>query len=31
MKMHIEFVDEIPQTKAGKFKWVISKIPLEFK
>jgi phenylacetate-CoA ligase len=30
MKIDIEFVDEIPRTKAGKFRWVISKVPLEF-
>jgi len=30
MKIEVEFVDSIPRTKAGKFKWVISKVPLEF-
>ena len=30
MSIDIEFVDEIPRTKAGKFRWVISKVPLEF-
>jgi phenylacetate-CoA ligase len=30
MKIEIEFVDSIPRTKAGKFRWVISKVPLEF-
>jgi len=30
MKIKIEFVESIPRTKAGKFKWVISKVPLEF-
>jgi len=30
MKIEIEFVESIPRTKAGKFKWVISKVPLEF-
>ena len=30
MQINIEFVDHIPRTKAGKFRWVISKIPLEF-
>jgi len=29
MKIHIEYVDEIPQSKNGKFRWVISKVPLE--
>jgi phenylacetate-CoA ligase len=26
----IEFVDSIPRTKSGKFRWIISKVPLEF-
>lgn len=30
MKIEVEFVDSIPRTKAGKFRWVISKVPLEF-
>jgi len=30
MKISIEFVDSIPRTKSGKFRWVISKMPLEF-
>jgi phenylacetate-CoA ligase len=30
MEIHIEFVDSIPRTDAGKFRWVISKVPLEF-
>jgi phenylacetate-CoA ligase len=30
MKVEVEFVDSIPRTKAGKFRWVISKVPLEF-
>ncbi|RKX26596.1 MAG: hypothetical protein DRP47_07935 [Candidatus Zixiibacteriota bacterium] len=30
MTVEIEFVDLIPRTKAGKFRWVISKVPLEF-
>jgi len=30
MEVEIEFVDQIPRTKAGKFRWVISKVPLEF-
>jgi phenylacetate-CoA ligase len=30
MKIEIEFVESIPRTKAGKFRWVISKVPLEF-
>ena len=25
----LEFVDEIPRTASGKFRWVISKVPLE--
>jgi phenylacetate-CoA ligase len=28
-KIEIEFVDSIPRTKAGKFRWVISKVPLQ--
>lgn len=28
MNVHVEFVEDIPRTKAGKFKWVISKVPL---
>jgi phenylacetate-CoA ligase len=28
MRIELEFVTEIPRTKAGKFRWVISKIPL---
>jgi phenylacetate-CoA ligase len=28
MKIDLEFVEEIPRTKAGKFRWVISKVPL---
>jgi phenylacetate-CoA ligase len=28
MKITIEFVDQIPRTKAGKLRWVISKVPL---
>lgn len=30
MSIELQFVDEIPRTKAGKFKWVISRVPLEF-
>ena len=30
MKIEIEFVDSIPRTRAGKYRWVISKVPLEF-
>jgi len=30
MKIEIEFVESIPRTKSGKFRWVISKVPLEF-
>jgi len=30
MKFQIEYVDEIERTKAGKFRWVISKVPLKF-
>lgn len=30
MSVHIEFVDSIPRTSAGKFRWVISNIPLQF-
>jgi phenylacetate-CoA ligase len=29
MNVEIEFVDIIPRTKAGKFRWVISKVPLD--
>jgi phenylacetate-CoA ligase len=28
MRIELEFVDNLPRTKAGKFKWVISKVPL---
>ncbi len=28
MKIKIEFVDSIPRTASGKFRWVISKVPL---
>ncbi len=27
----LEFVDEIPRGKSGKFRWVVSNVPLEFK
>ena len=30
VKVHIEFVDDIPRTSSGKFRWVISKVPLRF-
>jgi phenylacetate-CoA ligase len=30
MKIEVEFVDAIERTRAGKFRWVISKVPLEF-
>lgn len=30
IKIDIEFVDSIERTGAGKFRWVISKVPLEF-
>lgn len=30
MNVEIEYVDSIPRTKAGKFRWVISKVPLKF-
>jgi len=30
IKINIEFVDSIDRTSAGKFRWVISKVPLEF-
>ena len=30
IKIEIEFVDSIPRTASGKFRWVISKVPLEF-
>lgn len=30
MKMDIQFVESIPRTEAGKLKWVISKVPMEF-
>jgi len=29
MKIEVELVDSIPRTAAGKFRWVISKVPLE--
>ena len=28
MRIELEFVDHIPRTKAGKLRWVISKVPL---
>jgi phenylacetate-CoA ligase len=30
MEIELEFVESIPRTKAGKLRWVISKVPLEF-
>ncbi len=30
MIIEVELVDSIPRTAAGKFRWVISKVPLEF-
>lgn len=30
MQVEIEFVEAIERTKAGKFRWVISKVPLRF-
>jgi len=30
MDVRLEFVDRIERTKAGKFRWVISNVPLEF-
>jgi len=30
MKIEIQFVESIPRTSAGKFRWVISKVPLKF-
>jgi phenylacetate-CoA ligase len=30
MKIDIEFVESIPRTPSGKFRWVISRVPLEF-
>ena len=30
MQISVEFVESIPRTKAGKFRWVVSKVPLEF-
>jgi phenylacetate-CoA ligase len=30
MDVQVEFVDSIPRTKAGKFRWVVSRVPLEF-
>jgi len=30
MKVELAFVDQIPRTSAGKFRWVISKVPLSF-
>ena len=31
MKIRIEFVDDIPCSKNGKYRWVISKVPLVYK
>ena len=30
MRIELDFVEEIPRTKAGKFRFVISKVPLSF-
>jgi len=30
IELRLEYVTEIPRTSAGKFRWVISKVPLEF-
>ncbi len=30
MQYIIEFVESIPRTKSGKFRWVVSKVPLKF-
>lgn len=30
MNVRIEFVESIPRTSSGKFRWVISRVPLEF-
>jgi phenylacetate-CoA ligase len=30
MKVRVEFVDSLERTSGGKFKWVISKVPLKF-
>jgi hypothetical protein len=30
MKIEICFVEAIPRTPAGKLRWVISKVPLQF-
>jgi len=30
MSVELRLVDEIPRTTAGKFKWVVSRVPLEF-
>jgi phenylacetate-CoA ligase len=30
MQIDLEFVSSIPRTNTGKFRWVISKVPLEF-
>ena len=30
MAVEIKFIDSIPRTSAGKFRWVISKVPLKF-
>ncbi|MHB8481154.1 MAG: phenylacetate--CoA ligase family protein [Nitrospiria bacterium] len=29
MKIEVEFVESIPRTKSGKFRWIISKVPLK--
>jgi phenylacetate-CoA ligase len=30
MNISVETVDDIPRTKAGKYRWVISNVPLPF-
>ncbi len=30
MNIHIEYVNEIPLTVSGKFRWIISKVPVKF-
>lgn len=31
MDIELDFVDEIPRTKAGKYRWIISKVDINFK
>lgn len=30
MNIHVEFVDDIPRNNRGKYRWVVSKLPLTF-